>query len=304
MDIIYDESGKIRLDKWLAYRFPEKSREFFNENIKNGNITINKKIVKPSWIIRVGEEISFNDDIFTEPEKMEVLPNKNVKFDIVFENSDFMIIEKPAGLLVHPTLKNENDTLVNGLIAIRPEIKLVGDDSIRPGIVHRLDKDTSGLMIIAKNQLTFEKLKEKFQKHQMHKTYTALVFGKLKDTHGIIDRPILRSGSKFNRRKIGIEPNDGKEAITEYETIKDYGKVSLVKAFPKTGRTHQIRVHFASMSNYVIGDNEYGSDKINKEYGLNRQFLHASELEFSFKSKKYHFKSELPLDLKAVLEKL
>jgi 23S rRNA pseudouridine1911/1915/1917 synthase len=235
---------------------------------------------------------------------MEATENKDIKFEIVAENPDFMVVEKPAGLLVHATLKNENNTLVNGLLAIRPEIKSVGDDPIRPGIVHRLDKDTSGLMIVAKNQATFEKLKEKFQNHQMHKTYTALVFGKLKDPYGIIDKPILRSGSKFNRRKIGIEPNDGKEAITEYETIKYNGKVSLVKAFPKTGRTHQIRVHFASMSNYVIGDTEYGSDKVNKEYNLNRQFLHASELEFSFKSKKYHFKSKLPGDLQKVLDTL
>ncbi|HRZ29227.1 MAG TPA: RluA family pseudouridine synthase [Candidatus Paceibacterota bacterium] len=172
----------------------------------------------------------------------------------------------------------------------------VGDDPLRPGIVHRLDKDTSGLMIIVKNQLAFKSFKIKFQNHKVQKIYMALIYGKLKNKSGTINTPIARSKNKFNHRKITLD-NSGKEAITDYEVIKEFEKTSLIKAYPKTGRTHQIRVHLSSMSNYIIGDNEYGSSRINKKYNITRQFLHSTELIFDYKREKYHFISKLPKDL-------
>jgi len=279
----------------LAYKFPEKSREFFNHNIKNGNILLNDQKIKSSIKLQIGDKININDQIFEKP-KIQLAPDKKIKIKIIFENKDFMIIDKPANLLVHPVTLKDQKTLANALIHIYPNIVKVGEDPLRPGIVHRLDKDTSGLMIIPKNQSAFKSLKLKFQNHKIQKVYIALIYGKLKNRQGIIDMPITRSKGKFNRRKISLN-EEGKTAITKYEVIKEFDNFSLIKTWPQTGRTHQIRVHLASMSNYIIGDNEYGSKKINKKYGLNRQFLHSSELIFDYKKEKYHFLSKLPKDL-------
>ena len=303
MQIIFNETGKIRFDKWLAYKFPEKSREFFNNNIRAGNITLNNLKTKSSVKLKIGDAIEIKDKIL-EDQKIELIPNKKIKLKVVFENDDFLIIDKPAGLLVHPVTIKDTDTLANVIINKYPEIVGVGEDPLRPGIVHRLDKDTSGLIIIAKNQKTFESFKDKFQKREVHKTYFALVYGKLKNKEGEIDAPIARSKNKFNRRKISLDKDTGKEAITRYEVEKEYKEVTLLKASPQTGRTHQIRVHLASMSNYVIGDNEYGSNKINNKYNIKRQFLHAFEISFTYKKQKYHFESKLPLDLRKVLKEI
>lgn len=303
MQIIFNDTGKIRIDKWLAYKLPEKSREFFNKNIRLGKILLNDKIIKSSEKLNIRDKIDILDEILEE-NKIEIIPNKKIKLKVIFENDDFIIIDKPAGLLVHPVTIDDNETLVNALVYKWPEIKEVGEDPLRPGIVHRLDRDTSGLMIIAKNQKIFNSLKLKFQKHLIQKIYLALVFGKLKEKKGIINMPITRSESKFNRRKVCFGEDKGKEAITQYEVIQEFKNLSLIKAYPKTGRTHQIRVHLASISNFVIGDNEYGSKKINKKYDVNRQFLHSSELIFDLKKHKYHFKSELPLELRKILKRI
>lgn len=303
MQIIFNDTGKIRIDKWLAYKFPEKSREFFNKNIRLGKILLNDKIIKASEKLKIGDKIDVLDDILNE-DKIELQKNAKIKLKIIFENDDFIIIDKPSGLLVHPVAFDNNDTLANALIHKWPDIKKVGEDPLRPGIVHRLDKDTSGLMIVAKNQKSFKSLKLKFQNHLIKKTYIVLIYGKLKKKEGVIDIPIMRSDNKFNRRKISLKDDIGKEAITKYEVVKEFKNLSLIKAYPKTGRTHQIRVHFASMSNFVIGDNEYGSKKINNKYGINRQFLHSAELDFCYKKQKYHFVSKLPRELSDLIKKI
>lgn len=303
MEIIFNETGKIRFDKWLAYKFPEKSREFFNNNIKSGNITLNDVKTKSSVKLKIGDKIIIDDEILND-QAVKIMPNKKIKIKIVFENDDFLIVDKPAGLLVHPVTLKDEDTLANALVNKYPEIVNVGEDPLRPGIVHRLDKDTSGLIIVAKNQKSFKILKDKFQKRQIHKAYYALVYGKLKNKIGEIDAPITRSKSKFNRRKISFDKEMGKEALTRYEVEKEYDDVSLLRAYPETGRTHQIRVHLASMSNFVIGDNEYGSKKINSKYNIARQFLHAFQIDFTYKKTKYHFESKLPADLAKVLKEI
>lgn len=302
MEIIFKDTGKIRFDKWLAFNFPEKSREFFNYNIKSGKILLNNNTVKPSAKLNIGDKIKIKDEVWKE-KKIELLPNKKIKLNIVFENEDFIVINKPAGVLVHPVTEKDHNTLVNGLIYLYPEIIGVGEDLLRPGIVHRIDKDTSGLLLIAKNKKSFKSFKNKFKKRKIYKSYLALVFGKLNVKKGVINTPITRSKSKFNRRKIS-NTNEGKEAITEYEVIREYKDASLLKVSIKTGRTHQIRVHFASLSNFVLGDKEYGSNKINNKYGFKRQFLHACEIGFTYKRKKYHFQTELPSDLKKVLKNI
>jgi len=192
-----------------------------------------------------------------------------------------MVINKQPNLSVHPLRVIDMNTLVNGLLAYYPEIRDVGEDLMRPGIVHRLDKDTSGVMLVAKNNDSFMELKEMFKKHLIQKTYIALVYGKMKRSEGEIKAPIAKSEQKFNRRKVSFQnPNKSLMAITNYKVLKEFKETSLLEVLPLTGRTHQIRVHLASFSNFVIGDKEYGSSKVNKEFPIEGQFLHAKKLEF------------------------
>lgn len=221
--------------------------------------------------------------------------------EIIFENKDFLVVNKPAGLMVHAariTGKHRADeeraaesTLVDWLIARRPEIKNVGDDpDIRPGIVHRLDKATSGVMIVAKTQASFERLKKLFQEHRMKKTYFAVVAGIPKKENGTIDAAIgIKSGSL--KRSIHSKKM-AKSAVTEYSVIKKTEGFSLLKISPKTGRTHQIRVHLASIGNPIVGDALYGGK--NQPELAHRLMLHAASLEFSDEEGS-HFVFEVPL---------
>lgn len=233
-----------------------------------------------------------------------------MNIEIIYKNEEFLAINKPAGLLMHQTVfsTKKEPTLVDFLLKNFPEVKNVGDDPInRPGIVHRLDKDTSGVILIARNQRYFEYLKNLFQKHQIKKTYLALVCGKLKKEKGVIESAIsLKPGT--TKRTIH-KGKMTKDAVTEYEVIKIFELInekgnakyfSLVKVMPKTGRTHQIRVHLASIGNPIVGDTMYGP----KENSLNlkRQFLHAESIEFNIDEKnKIKIEADLPEDLKETL---
>lgn len=289
-----------RLDKILVNEFANLSRNQIEHLIKEYGVVINnKKIFKPAYKLEEGENVFVDWDLSIE----ELKPNQNIKLDILFENSDFIIINKPAGLSVHPLRISDTNTLVNGLIAYDKNISNVGEDLLRPGIVHRLDKETSGIMIVAKNNSSFNKLKEMFQNHLVQKTYIALVYGKMKNMQGEINFSITRSKQKFNKRKIDLKKEDGSvEAITIYKVIKEFKNTSLLETYPKTGRTHQIRVHLAALSNFIIGDKEYGSSKINKEFPLKRQFLHAKKLEFEWEGGKMIFETDLPGDLQKCLD--
>lgn len=241
-----------------------------------------------------------------------------MRIPIIYEDKDLLIINKPAGLLIHPSTllrtgprySNSSKTipkeraLTDWLTEKYPDIKKVGENLLRPGIVHRLDKDTSGLIIIAKNNRAFFYLKEQFQKREIIKKYLALVIGKLKDKKGIIDKAIGRSRKKGIKQTVSpIVPR--KEAITKYRVIKEYQDYSLIEAIPKTGRMHQIRVHMSSIGHPVAGDKQYKFKRQPCPKGLNRHFLHAIYLKFQLLSGEIkEFESELPNDLKTVLEKL
>ncbi|MEK7149646.1 MAG: RluA family pseudouridine synthase [Patescibacteria group bacterium] len=246
---------------------------------------------------------------------------------IIYEDENFIAVNKPAGLLVHPTVNSKEKTLVDWLVEKYPEIKNVGDPSagsgqinLRPGIVHRLDRDTSGVILIARNQKYFEYLKKLFQNHLVQKNYLALVFGKLKNEKGIIEKPISLKAGTTKRTVHGGKME--KEALTEYEVLKTFefiparrslgagenekGNVkyfSLVKVSPKTGRTHQIRIHLASIGHSIVGDSLYGAKE--NPLGLKRQFLHAESLEFATEEgKRMRIEAEQPKDLKSVLKNL
>ncbi len=227
-----------------------------------------------------------------------------MEIPIIYEDENVLVINKPAGLLVHPTNKNEKDTLVDWLVNKYPSIKTVGENSLRPGIIHRLDKDTSGLMLIAKNNKTFFYLKKQFQKRQIIKKYLALVVGKLKDKKGTISKAIGWSRKKGTKQTIApIVPR--KEAVTKYKVLKEYKKYSLVDIIPKTGRMHQIRVHMNSTGHPIAGDKQYKFKRQPCPEKLDRQFLHAYYLKLSLPDKKtVKFEIELPENLKEVLKNI
>ena len=247
--------------------------------------------------------------------QIKLEPDFNIPLDIIYEDKDIVVLNKQAGISVHPSVNELRGTLVNALLARYPEIKNVGDFSInsgqenlRPGIVHRLDKDTSGLLVVAKNQKTFEFLKKQWQEGKVIKKYLALVWGHPKEKGEIVSE-LTRSLKDFRKRMI-VRPEKqkdkeikGKMAITEYKVVKKFRDSSLVEVYPKTGRMHQIRVHMASIGHPVAGDKIYGGKKKNPE-GLTRQFLHAFYLKFSLPAGPLAFEADLPVDLEQVLAKL
>jgi 23S rRNA pseudouridine1911/1915/1917 synthase len=225
---------------------------------------------------------------------------------IIYEDENILAVNKPAGLLVHGP-----DSLVDWLIEKYPDIKKVGEDPERPGIVHRLDKDTSGVLLIAKNQGSFEYLKKQFQDRKIKKKYIALVDGRMRGESGIINLPIAKSKSDFRKRAVG-EKTIGKEreAMTEYKVIKKFENFTLTEACPKTGRTHQIRVHMKAIGHPVVCDKLYGPKNKKCPFDLTRQFLHANTLEFSLPASpsggpdgsRINLEADLPNDLQKVLD--
>jgi len=259
--------------------------------------------------------------------QIKLQPDKNIPLNIVYEDDDVVVLNKQAGISVHPSVNEPNKTLVNALIVKYPELIGVGDDPIRPGIVHRLDKDTSGLLVVAKNQKTFEFLKKQWQDGRVIKKYLALVWGHPKEKGEIVSE-LTRSIKDFRKRMVvrparrdalGPEKNKeeinpvrsnasngvkGKIAVTEYKVVKKFKDFSLIEVYPKTGRMHQIRVHMASLGHPIIGDKIYGKNK-KKPEGLTRQFLHAFYLKFSLPDgHSLAFEADLPDDLEQALTKL
>ncbi|HRY76680.1 MAG TPA: RluA family pseudouridine synthase [Candidatus Paceibacterota bacterium] len=232
------------------------------------------------------------------------------EINIVFENSDFLAINKPAGLLVHQIPNGSGLTLVDWLKEKYPFIATVGEDKSRPGIVHRLDRETSGIMIIAKNNETFFYLKNLFQEKKINKGYLALVAGVFENKSGTIDAPIGRIVSSTKRSTLAKKMKDLKEARTDYEVLKNFSGeagsgFALLEVYPRTGRTNQIRVHLASIHHPIVGDALYGSKKMELPPGLKRMFLHAYFLELPLKEGKVmRLEADLPEDLKNVLVSL
>lgn len=234
-----------------------------------------------------------------------------LKYKKIFENDDFLIVNKPAGLITHGAPHIKEESLADQLLKDYPEIKNIGEDEFRPGIMHRLDKLASGLLIIAKTQEMFEHLKKQFQERKVEKIYTALVYGKIAKDEGKINFPIKRSGQGNKMAALpmtykGEAQEDGRTAITEFEIIKRYINYTLLKVKIKTGRTHQIRVHMAAYGHPIAGDDLYGAKKTkekNKKLNLERIYLNATELSFvDLENKKQKFKINLPENFKKFLK--
>lgn len=313
--IINETDSGRRIDKFFssfAKATADKKEEvFFNEDmtrgeiirrVNNSEILVDGKKIKPSYILKEGDKI----EISQIKKEKGMVSNKEIRFKILYQDKNLIVIDKPAGLQVHPDQRGNNDTLVNGLLLKFPEIKNVGDEpNMRPGIVHRLDKDTSGIMVVARNQDAFNELKSRFKNREIEKKYWAIVYGILNEKKGIIEKPLARS-SNYKKQVVAGRKTKTKirPAITEYRVLKGFENYSLIEASPKTGRTHQIRVHLASIGHPVVGDEKYRSKMIKKSSRAKRQLLHAKSLAFELFGKKYAFSSELPQDFNDFLENL
>jgi 23S rRNA pseudouridine1911/1915/1917 synthase len=293
-----------RLDKFLTENLPI-TRSQIKKLIKAGKILIDGKVTTVHRFLKSGETIKVLDKDITEINKVKKLePNKNVKFKIVYEDDNILVIDKPAGLLVHPTDKMESETLVAGLLARYPEIKKVGENKLRPGIVHRIDKQVSGLLLVCKTQKAFTYFKKQFQERQVKKMYTALVYGAMERPEGIIDLPIERSATK-GKMAVKSQAEGGKEAITKYWVTKQFKNFSLLEVEILTGRTHQIRAHLNALQHPIVGDKLYTQKWVKQELALDRPFLHATMLSFTnLDGQKLEFKSKLPAKLLKVLKDL
>lgn len=297
------EVGEVRLDKFLADQIPELSRSVAQQLIDQGQVDVNGKPAKASHKLRPGDQVVVLLPIEQPPE----LVPEAIPLTIVYEDRFLLAIDKPAGLVVHPAPGHPAGTLVNALVAHLPELATSGDQ--RPGIVHRLDRDTSGLILVAKNEKIRRALQQQFQDRQVHKAYLALLEGLLQPSTGRIEAPLGRD--PHHRQRMAVVPG-GREAVTEYHVLEQFthpvgpvaGDYTLTEAEPLTGRTHQIRVHFASIGHPIVGDLVYGHRK--RRLPVLRQFLHAHRLEFRHPATLEHLelKAPLPEDLAELLELL
>lgn len=291
---ISKDSG-IRLDKYLSELNNDLSRVMIQKLIDNGNITVNEKIIKSSYKINVGDVIKV---VVEEPKETTIKP-ENLPLNVVYEDNDIIVVNKEKGMVVHPGNGNLDGTLVNAVLErCKGSLSGIGGE-IRPGIVHRLDKDTSGLIIVAKNDKAHIKLSEDLKNHNIQKTYLALVRGIVKENEATIDMPIGRSDNV--RTKMAVKKN-GKNAITHFKVLKRYAGYTLLEVKIETGRTHQIRVHLAEIGYPVVGDMVYSNGK--NPFNVEGQMLHAWKLEFyhPITNKKMELEAELPKYFKDVLE--
>ena len=305
-----------RLDVFLSKEIKNLTRSYIKKLIEKNNVKLNKiSRTLPSTIIKTNDKIIIN---IIEEENLKIAPN-NIKLDIVFEDRDILIINKPKGMVVHPGAGNYKNTLVNALL-YKYKNKLSDiNGNTRPGIVHRIDKETSGLLVVAKNNLSHSNLGKQFSEHSIKRKYQCLAWGVIRPLNGRIETLISRN--KKNRQLMTVSDVNGKRAITNYKTIKvfnlkDIPKISLIECKLETGRTHQIRVHLKYKGTSLLGDKQYGKKnikfkKINKDFfnnlsALNGQALHAETLEFIHPTKKkwVSFKSKLPMNFKKTLDLL
>ncbi len=288
-----DTNGE-RLDKFLDSRCPDMSRSRIKGLITTGSAVLDGKAAKPSTRLQRGQTV-----VLRIPKSVEsALKPQDIPLSIVYEDDDLLVVDKSAGMVAHPAPGHPDRTLVNAILAHCPDLQGIGG-TIRPGLVHRLDKDTSGLMVVSKNDHTHRLLSDQLKARSFTKVYIALVEGIVTPAQAIVDAPIGRSNA--NRQRMAVTEG-GREAITRYRVIRHYPAHTLVEIRPATGRTHQIRVHFASLGYPLVGDATYG--KPNSR--LDRHFLHAATLGFVHPtSKKYcEFTSQLPPKLAAFLESI
>jgi 23S rRNA pseudouridine1911/1915/1917 synthase len=294
LDVVESEDG-IRLDRVISDRMNDISRSYAQQLMKSGDVLINGGSVKPAHRVRLGDKV----EVLLPPvEEPEDLPPDYLPIPIIYEDDDLLVFDKPPGVVTHPAPGHERGTLVNALRAIRPDLQFKNE---RLGVVHRLDKDTSGLIVVAKNESSRLFLLQQWQERLVVKRYTALLQGVVQENAGTVDAPISRDPN--NRKRMAVV-REGRPAVSHFDVVQRFSDSTLVDIHIETGRTHQIRVHMAFIGHPVVGDTTYGRKRFSVP--VPRQFLHAAYLKFELPGGRGPLELETPLppDLQGVLDQL
>lgn len=285
---VADENVNLRIDKLLSDNLSNFTRSALTKLITEGNVTVNGKVISKNYKCRKDDVIEIN---VPEAKPLDVTA-ENIPLDIVYEDSDLLVVNKPKGMVVHPAAGNFEGTLVNALLYHCKDSLSGINGVIRPGIVHRIDKDTSGLLIVAKNDAAHFSLAQQIKEHSFHRAYQAVCYGNIKEDFGTVHQPIGRSTK--DRKKMAVTDRNSKDAVTHFEVLHRFGNFTHIRCVLETGRTHQIRVHMAYVGHPIAGDAVYGPKKTITS--LNGQCLHAGEIGFVHpKSGEYmEFRSDLP----------
>ena len=297
LTFIYKETQPLRLDKFLVICLPELSRTRIQNLIKENQVTIDGAAPrKAGQILETGAIVQIQ---IPASQPSQIIPEA-IPLDIIFENDDLMVVNKPAGMVVHPAAGHSTGTLVHAALAHAPEMEGIGGEQ-RPGVVHRLDKNTSGLILLAKNDLTHRWLQDQFRLRKIQKTYLALVDGHPPTPVGRVEAPIGRDSRARNKMAV-VTPAKGRQAVSEYRTIETFANHSLLEVHPITGRTHQIRLHMAFLGCPVAGDIVYGHRQ--SSIPVKRHFLHAARLQVQLRGEAAprNFEAPLPADLNHVID--
>ena len=293
-----EENAGERLDRFLSENIDGMSRSALSKLIENQAVTVNGKPAVKSRTLSPNDEVAV---AVPAPRQLDVAA-EDIPLDVVFEDDDLLVVNKPKGMVVHPAAGNETGTLVNALLFHCGGTLSGINGVLRPGIVHRIDKNTSGLLVVAKNDKAHAALSEQIQEHSFTREYLAVVYGNLKDDEGTVDAPIGRH--KTDRKKMCVTAQNSKNAVTHYSVLERYGDFTLIKCILETGRTHQIRVHMAYIGHPIAGDDVYGPKKVITS--LHGQCLHAAKLGFVHPSSGEYieFETDVPEEFRAFLEKL
>lgn len=297
--LVTEKDSGVRLDSFLAKEIEDSSRNFLQKLVERGNVLIDDSVcTSKKTKIKSGQNINI---IIPEPVELKI-EAEDIPLEIIYEDDDVLVVNKPKGMVVHPAVGNYTGTLVNAIMYHCGERLSSINGVIRPGIVHRIDKDTSGLLMIAKNDMAHESLSRQLAKHSTKRTYQALVYDNIIKEEGVVNKPLGRDPK--NRLRQAVVSENGKNAITHYKVLERFGKYTLIEANLETGRTHQIRVHMAYIKHPLVGDEVYGP--IDTKFNTNGQMLHAKTLGFLHPrtSEYMEFNSELPDYFKDILNKL
>ncbi|NSW89969.1 MAG: RluA family pseudouridine synthase [Firmicutes bacterium] len=299
INLLSDVDNK-RIDTWLAGKLTWLSRTYIQKLINNNLVLVNGSPVKTNYKLKIGNEVCVT---IPEAQKLDIVP-EDIELDIMYEDDSILIVNKPKGMVVHPAAGNYSGTLVNALMSYCGENLSDINGIIRPGIVHRLDKDTSGILVIAKNNEAHRELSRSLKTHSIKRVYVALVKGIIKENTGRINLPIGRH--PVNRKKMSVNTKNGREAITYFRVLERFNRATYVELTLETGRTHQIRVHMSYIGHPVIGDEVYGGKDKDYGYVIKGQALHAKLLGFNHPvtGEYMEFEAELPQDFKELLDKL
>ena len=294
---IADRTG-IRLDAWIAAQEPALSRARWQTLISEGDVTVNEVVVKRNYKLTEGDTVAWT---IPEPKSVETLP-EDIPLEILFEDAHIIVVNKPAGLVVHPAAGNEDGTLVNALLFHCSDLQGIGGE-VRPGIVHRLDKDTSGTIVVAKTQAALNEISRQFKDRETEKEYAAIVAGVPEPPYGRVETLIGRH--RVDRKRMSVDVRDGRDAITNYEVEEAFLLASRLRVKIETGRTHQIRVHMQHIKHPVIGDKVYGRTRKGC-LTAGRQMLHAEKLTITHPDtqERMTFTAPLPADMNTLLEEL